>query len=119
MTVAKGAHRLYSDADVTRLAELVRLRDLLGLSLEELTALADTGQARAELRDRWADTTNSRQRAGIVNEAIPLVERQLELVRAQQQKLDEFATELTGKLGSLRREQTKLNQQRRRTDANA
>lgn len=33
---AKGTHRLYGEADVARLEELVRLRDLLGLSLDEL-----------------------------------------------------------------------------------
>jgi DNA-binding transcriptional MerR regulator len=114
---SKGAHRLYTGADVIRLTELVRLRDLLGLSLEELTALADTGQARAALRDRWADTTTNTQRAAIVDEALPLVERQLELVRVQQQKLDEFAAELTAKLSSLRREQRKFNQQKPRAHA--
>jgi len=36
---SKGAHRHYTDADVARLRELIRLRDLLGLSLEELVAL--------------------------------------------------------------------------------
>jgi DNA-binding transcriptional MerR regulator len=98
----KGTHRLYTEADVTRLTELVRLRDLLGLSLEELTALADTGQARAALRDRWADTTTDSERAAIVAEAIPIVERQLELVRARRLKLDEFAAELEAKLASLK-----------------
>jgi DNA-binding transcriptional MerR regulator len=105
---SKGAHRLYTDADVTRVAELVRLRDLLGLSLEELTTLADTGQARAALRDRWADTTSDDERAAIVDALIPLLERQLELVRSRQRKLDEFAGELTTKLRRLHDERRKL-----------
>ena len=33
---AMGTHRLYGEADVARLEELVRLRDPLGLSLDEL-----------------------------------------------------------------------------------
>jgi MerR family transcriptional regulator, repressor of the yfmOP operon len=106
---AKGAHRLYSDADVTRITELVRLRDLLGLSLEELTALAETGEARAALRDRWADTTSDDERARIVCEAIPLVERQLELVRTRRRTLDEFADELSEKLRTLRSELRRLD----------
>ena len=106
---SKGSQRLYTTADVTRLVELVRLRDLLGLSLEELSALAETGEARAVLRDRWEETTSDRQRAAIVAEAIPLVERQLELVRARQQKLDEFAAELGAKLATLRLEQRRLS----------
>ena len=98
---SKGAHRLYVEADVTRLTELVRLRDLLGLSLEELTALADTGQARAALRDRWEGTTSDDERARIVEQAAPLVERQLELVRGRIEKLEEFGRELEAKLEEL------------------
>ena len=91
----KGAHRLYGEADVVRLVELVRLRDLLGLSLEELTALADSGQARAALRDQWAGTTSDGERGRItIDAAIPLVEHQLELrPGAASEKLDEFARE--------------------------
>jgi MerR family transcriptional regulator, repressor of the yfmOP operon len=104
----KGAHRVYTDVDVARLAELVRLRDLLNLSLEELTALAETAEARATLRDRWADTASDEERVRIVREAIPLVERQLELVRARRRTLDEFAGELTEKLQRLRSELGRL-----------
>src|SRR3981189_2780677 len=91
----KGAHRLYTDADITRLEELIRLRDLLGLSLEEIVALAEAEEARAALRDQWAESTGDRERARIVKAAIPLIERQLELVRTRQQKLAEFASELS------------------------
>ena len=42
----------------------------------------------------WAETATDEERAAIVERAIPLVERQLELVRARQAKLDEFAAEL-------------------------
>ena len=79
----KGAHRLYTEADITRLEELIRLRDLLGLSLEELVALAEAEEARAALRDQWAESASDSERARIVEAAIPLVERQLELVRAR------------------------------------
>jgi DNA-binding transcriptional MerR regulator len=112
---SKGSHRLYTDADISRLTELIRLRELLGLSLEELIALADTGQARAALRDRWADTSSDDERAAIIEQSIPLVERQLALVRSRQQKLDEFAAELTEKLNRLRSEQRKLSAARARS----
>jgi DNA-binding transcriptional MerR regulator len=97
----KGAHRLYTEADITRLEELIRLRDQLGLSLDELTALAETEQARAALRDQWADTTDDTERARIIDAAIPVVERQLQLVQARQQTLTELADELSDKLHSL------------------
>ena len=37
----KGTHRLYTEADIAHLEELIRLRDLLGLSLDELVGLAE------------------------------------------------------------------------------
>jgi hypothetical protein len=44
----------------------------------------------------------------IVKAAIPLVERQLELVRARQQRLAEFSDELSDKLRRLRRRRSDL-----------
>ena len=104
----KGSHRLYTDADVARLQELIRLRDLLGLSLEELVQLAEAEEARAALRDQWAETTSDRERLKIVEAAIPLVEQQLELVRKRQAAVAEFASELDEKLSRLQRRRTEL-----------
>ena len=104
----KGAHRLYTEADIARLEELIRLRDLLGLTLEELVALAEAEEARAALRNQWAESATDNERARIVEAAIPLVERQFELVRARQDRLSEFAGELSEKLRSLRKRQAEL-----------
>ena len=105
---SKGAHRTYDAADVVRLRELIRLRDLLGLSLDEVVELAEAEEARSALRGRWADTTSVEERARIVEEAIPLVERQLELVRVRQETLAAFADELKAKLSSLKRRRREL-----------
>jgi DNA-binding transcriptional MerR regulator len=104
----KGAHRLYTEADITRLQELIRLRDLLGLSLDELVELAEAEEARAALRDQWAESASDRERAGIVKAAISLTERQLELVRARQEHLSQFGDELSEKLRSLHERQAEL-----------
>ena len=104
----QGSHRLYTDADVTHLIELIRLRDLLGLSLEELEALAEAEEARAALRNQWAESASNAERIQILDAAIPLVERQLELVRARQRTVDEFAAALADKLESLQRRRLEL-----------
>lgn len=105
----KGEHRAYGEADVARLQELIRLRDLLGLSLEELVELAEAEDARAALRGRWEENPSDEERLGIVEEAIPHVERQLALVRNRQATLAEFEHELQAKLGRLRRRRRELS----------
>jgi DNA-binding transcriptional MerR regulator len=104
----KGAHRTYTEADVARVQELIRLRDLLGLSLEELVELAEAEEARAALRGRWEEDPSDEERARIVEEAIPHVERQLALVRSRQKRLEEFSAELETKLARLRRRRRDL-----------
>ena len=104
----KGAHRTYAEADVGRLQELIRLRDLLGLTLEELVELAEAEEARAALRGRWESDPSDEERLRIVEEAIPTIERQLGLVRGRQATLDEFARDLEAKLRRLRRRRRSL-----------
>jgi MerR family transcriptional regulator, repressor of the yfmOP operon len=105
----KGSHRLYAETDVARLQELIRLRDLLGLTLEELVELAEAEEARAALRGRWAEDPTDEERLRIVEEAIPHVERQLALVRGRQATLEEFSAELEAKLSRLRRRRRSLS----------
>jgi DNA-binding transcriptional MerR regulator len=105
---AKGAHRTYAEADVTHLQELIRLRDLLGLTLEELVELAEAEETRAALRGRWEEDPSDEERLRIVEAAIPHVARQLALVRGRQATLDEFARDLEAKLGRLRRRRREL-----------
>ncbi len=44
-----GAHRTYAEADVERLTDLLRLKDLLGVSLEDLKELVEAEGALLEL----------------------------------------------------------------------
>jgi DNA-binding transcriptional MerR regulator len=97
----KGEHRVFTEHDVARLADLIRLRDLLGLSLEELSALAEAEEARAALRDEWANTHDDEERRQILELAIPHVRRQLELVLARRKAFDQVAAELSARLAEL------------------
>ncbi len=97
----KGSHRLYTDSDVTRLRELLRLRDLLGLSLDELTELADTAQVQLLLRGQWEKSTGDDERAAIMRSSIANSQRQLDLVHARQRSLAEFEAQLTDKIARI------------------
>ncbi len=53
---AQGQHRVYTETDVERVREIIRLRDLLGLSLDQLAVLLEAETARAELRRELQQT---------------------------------------------------------------
>jgi len=93
----KGAHRLYDDNDVERLAELTRLRDLLNLSLDELKELVEAEEARAALRRRLTQTDSDEERVEIIEAALPHIDRQLALVRRQKRELEKLESELVEK----------------------
>ena len=48
-----GRHRLYGERDVARLRDALRLKELLGVSLDELKELLEAEETRAALREEW------------------------------------------------------------------
>jgi DNA-binding transcriptional MerR regulator len=95
---AAGSHRLYDDADVERLRDALRLKDLLGVSLDELKTLVEAEDARAALRDEWRTAEpGAERRREILDEALGHLERQLALVRRRREELDALEHELAAK----------------------
>jgi DNA-binding transcriptional MerR regulator len=104
----KGKHRVYTEADVERLLELRRLRDLLGLSLDELNVLIEAEEARAALRRQWHETDAPRARRRILDQALEHVATQLELVRKRKGELTRLEDELAAKQRQLRARRREL-----------
>ena len=90
-----GQHRLYTQAEVERLREVMRLKHLLGVSLEELRTLLTAEEARAEVRAqlRREDVEPERRRE-LLGEALGHIDRQLELVRNRAGELARLEAEL-------------------------
>jgi DNA-binding transcriptional MerR regulator len=95
---AKGRHRTFGESDVRRLQELIRLRDLLGVSLEELKSLVEAEEARALLRERWQHTAGDSDRRAILEQSVRHITAQLALVRSRRDALDGLESELAAKL---------------------
>ncbi|HMD57868.1 MAG TPA: MerR family transcriptional regulator [Solirubrobacteraceae bacterium] len=91
-----GRHRLYSDEEVERLREVMRLKHLLGVTLEELKTLLSAEEARAEVRAqlRREDVPASRRRE-LLEEALGHIDRQLALVRHRAAELARLEAELS------------------------
>ena len=94
----RGAHRTYAEEDVERLADLLRLKDLLGLSLEELKALVEAEDARAALRREWeTGVEDPVRRRQILDESLGHIGRQLNLVRRRRDEIASLESELLAK----------------------
>jgi MerR family transcriptional regulator, repressor of the yfmOP operon len=104
---AAGQHRLYDEQDVERLKELLRMRNLLGVPLEELRELVAVDDERAVLRTelRRADAPAERER--ILRRLDKLAERQLAAVERRAAELDVLREEIAARrarIAELRRE---------------
>jgi DNA-binding transcriptional MerR regulator len=98
-----GSHRLYEQADVERLRDVLRLKELLGMSLEELRELAAVEAARASLRREWDQgIEDPARRREVLTEALGYVERQLELARRRRVDVTKLEGELRAKRDRLR-----------------
>jgi DNA-binding transcriptional MerR regulator len=89
-----GGHRAYTEADVERLREILRLKALLGVSLDELRQLLAAEDARAALREEFRRAEDPAQRERLLREALGHLERQLALVRARRAEIDALERDL-------------------------
>jgi DNA-binding transcriptional MerR regulator len=104
----KGAHRVYDHGSIARLQQLLKLRDLLGLSLDAIVELAEAEEARAALRDTCESDEDDGDMLQILDQAHPLILRQLELVRERQRTLARFSRELRTVLRTIEKRQAAL-----------
>jgi DNA-binding transcriptional MerR regulator len=90
-----GGHRLYTQAEVERLREVIRLKELLGVSLDELKDLLTAEEARAAVRAQLRrDDVHPERRRELLNEALGHIDRQLELVEHRASELSKLRREL-------------------------
>ena len=95
-----GRHRLYGERDVQRLTDALRLKELLGLSLDELKELLEAQDARAALREEWHQSEpGAERRREMLAESLRLIDRQLALVRRRRDEIAGLEGELAAKRG--------------------
>jgi DNA-binding transcriptional MerR regulator len=105
-----GAHRTYSQEDVDRLVELLRLRTLLGVSLDGLKDLVEAEDNRAALRREWHEGVEDPvRRRKILDSLDHYAARQLELVRARRDEIAALEAELLERRARIRRRRRELD----------
>jgi MerR family transcriptional regulator, repressor of the yfmOP operon len=92
-----GRHRLYGEREVQRLTDALRLKELLGVSLDELRELLEAEDARAALREEWQSEPGAERRREMLAESRRLIDRQLALVRRRRDEIAALEEELAAK----------------------
>jgi MerR family transcriptional regulator, repressor of the yfmOP operon len=106
---ASGRHRLYTQQDVERLRDALRMKELLGVTLDELKELLEAEEARAALRDEWrSGAADDARRQEILVESLGHLDRQLRLVRRRREEINALEHELAAKRARARRRLTAL-----------
>jgi DNA-binding transcriptional MerR regulator len=105
---AQGSHRSYTEADVERVREIIRLRDLLGLSLDQLSELLEAETARAELRKEFAQAHDPETQRRILDQALGHIATQLSLVRERRRELEQLERELVDKRKAVQKRRAEL-----------
>jgi MerR family transcriptional regulator, repressor of the yfmOP operon len=91
-----GGHRLYTQEEVERLREAMRLKELLGVTLEELKDLLAAEEARAAVRaELKREDVRPERRHELLEEAQGHIDRQLQLVEHRAAELAKLHEELS------------------------
>jgi MerR family transcriptional regulator, repressor of the yfmOP operon len=105
-----GQHRIYTDAEVERMREVMRLKELLGVSLEELKTLLTAEEARAEVRAQLRrENVDPARRRELLSDALGHIDRQLALVRHRASELARLDDELSETRKRVRRKIRELD----------
>jgi len=105
-----GRHRTYTTAEVERLREVMRLKDLLGVSLDELKTLLTAEEARAEVRAQLRrEDVDAGRRRELLTEALGHIDRQLQLVRHRAAEMARLQEELSDTRKRVRRKIRELD----------
>ncbi len=105
-----GQHRSNTEAEVERLREVMRLKNLLGVTLEELKTLLSAEEARAEVRAQLRrEDVHPERRRELLQEALGHIDLQLELVEHRAAELAKLKEELSQTRTRVRRKLRELD----------
>lgn len=99
-----GGHRLYTQEEVERLREVIRLKELLGVTLDELRDLLTAEEARAAVRaELRREDVHPERRRELLEEALGHIDLQLRLVEHRAAELAKLREELSATRRRVRR----------------
>lgn len=97
-----GGFRLFSEAEIARLLRIKELQTLLGFSLAEIKETLHVDAVRAELRQAYAQATDTERRREVIDQGMKLVLSQMRIIDERMSRLAKLREDLQERLSRLR-----------------
>ena len=94
----EGNYRRYTEADLKRLDNIKKLRDLLGFSLADIREIMEAEDERGQIKVAYKHETEAAAKIGQLDRADELIRRQLHLIEQKLNGLEEMRTSLQARL---------------------
>ncbi|MBW7457254.1 MerR family transcriptional regulator [Paenibacillus sepulcri] len=75
-----GGHRLYSEEVAEEMEHILRLKNVLGCSLQEIRTILDAEQQLTALRETYRQEISDSSRSSLLDQAAVLLNRQISLI---------------------------------------
>jgi DNA-binding transcriptional MerR regulator len=98
----QGDFRLYTAQDVRRLAEIARLKELLGFSLAEIKQIVEADEVREQLKSQFRAAEDSATRLAKLRQFEELTTAQLAILDRKMAQMAEMKAELEARLARYR-----------------
>jgi DNA-binding transcriptional MerR regulator len=105
----QGDYRLYSESDVSRLREIVRLKRLLGFTLSEIKEIVEGDEARSQLHSEYHATDNAATRLLKLDEARSVTIGQLAMVERKLDQMRDLRDDLIARLARYEQKRLELD----------
>ena len=110
-TRLEGGFRLYSEEDVSRVEQIKRLQNLLGLTLADIKDMVEAEEIRVELKATFRPDLNIEERITLNDKRIAVTQRQYDIINSKLDALVEMKKDLEAKLQRARSLQEELKGQ--------
>ncbi|MBB6673363.1 MerR family transcriptional regulator [Cohnella nanjingensis] len=85
-----GGHRYYEGRSLAQLEQIIRLKELLGISLQEIRILVEMEDKMEALREAYRRGQAPEEKTPFLDEAAPILAEQIERMTARIAKLEEL-----------------------------
>jgi DNA-binding transcriptional MerR regulator len=104
----EGGARRYAPADVSRVARIRHLRDLVGLDLNEVGRVLVAEDRLAGIREQWFEDQTPSHQLELLQEAVAINNEVQEIIRAKMRGMRDFLAGLEEKARSYSRKREEL-----------